>query len=145
MNDVKLVAAFAENRPGQVARFTEILARAHVNIRWVVVASTGPFGVMKFLVNDPARACEALKQAGLTAKLVDALAVEVPDRPGGLFAVSECLSSRQINLENASGFIANGRAIMILEVPDAEGASGVLREKGFHVLAQEDMQAFVQS
>ena len=28
MNDVKLVAAFAENKPGQVAHFTKILANA---------------------------------------------------------------------------------------------------------------------
>jgi hypothetical protein len=32
MNDVKLVAAFAENKPGQVAHFTKILANANINI-----------------------------------------------------------------------------------------------------------------
>src|ERR1017187_10401504 len=114
MSDVKLVAAFAENKPGQVAHFTKILANA--NIRWLAVASTGPFGVMKFLVSDPEMAYQALKHEAFVAKLVDALAIEVPDKPGGLHAVADCLAGHNINLDNASGFIANNRAIMVLEV-----------------------------
>jgi hypothetical protein len=139
MSDVKLVAVFAENKPGQVAQFTRILAKANVNIRWVNVTSTGPYGVMKFLVNDPQMACHAFKSEGLIAKLVDALAVEVPDKPGGLHEVADCLARRQINLDNASGFIANNRAIMVLEVPDAVLARDVLRQQGIRVLTQEEL------
>jgi hypothetical protein len=144
MNDVKLVAAFAENKPGQVAHFTKILANANINIRWLAVASTGPFGVMKFLVSDPEIACQALKNDGFVAKLVDALAIEVPDKPGGLHAVADCLSSHNINLDNASGFIANNRAIMVLEVLDVAKARDVLQKQGFRVLAQKELPVFKQ-
>jgi hypothetical protein len=139
MNDVKLVAAFAENKPGQVAHFTKILASANINIRWLAVASTGPFGVMKFLVSDPEMACQALKHEGFVTKLVDALAIEVPDKPGGLHAVADCLASHNINLDNASGFITNNRAIMVLEVPDAARAREVLQKQGFRVLTQKEL------
>jgi hypothetical protein len=139
MNDVKLVAAFAENKPGQVAHFTKILASANINIRWLAVASTGPFGVMKFLVSDPEMACQALKHEGFVTKLVDALAIEVPDKPGGLHAVADCLASHNINLDNASGFITNNRAIMVLEVPDAARARDVLQKQGFRVLTQKEL------
>ncbi|MGA9453050.1 MAG: ACT domain-containing protein [Verrucomicrobiia bacterium] len=139
MKDVKLVAAFAENKPGQVARFTKILASANINIRWLVVASTGPFGVMKFLVSDPKVACQALKHEGFVVKLVDALAIEVPDKPGGLHAVADCLASHNINLDNASGFIANNRAIMVIEVSDYGPARDVLQKQGFRVLAQKEL------
>ena len=139
MKDVKLVAAFAENKPGQVAHFTRILARANINIRWVAVASTGPFGVMKFLVSDPKAACQALKHDGFVTKLVDALAIEVPDKPGGLHAVADCLASRNINLDNASGFIVNNRAIMVVEVSDYGLARGILQKQGFRVLAQKEL------
>jgi len=144
MNDVKLVAAFAENKPGQVTHFTKILANAKINIRWLAVASTGPFGVMKFLVSDPEIACQALKQEGFVAKLVDALAIEVPDKPGGLHAVADCLSSHHINLDNASGFIANNRAIMVLEVLDVAKARDVLQKQGFRVLSQKELPVFKQ-
>ena len=139
MSDVKLVAAFAENKPGQVAHFTKILANANINIRWLAVASTGPFGVMKFLVSDPETAYQALKHEGFVAKLVDALAIEVPDKPGGLHAVADCLAGHNINLDNASGFIANNRAIMVLEVPDVAKARDVLQKQGFRVLAQKEL------
>jgi hypothetical protein len=142
MNDVKLVAVFAENKPGQVAHFTKILANASVNIRWVAVTSSGPFGVMKFLVNDPDLAYQTLKQDGFVAKLVDALAVEVPDQPGGLFAVADCLARHNINLDNASGFIANNRAILVLEVPNFELAIDVLRQQGFRVLTRKELPVF---
>jgi hypothetical protein len=144
MNDVKLVAAFAENKPGQVAHFTKILANANINIRWLAVASTGPFGVMKFLVSDPEIACQALKHEGFVTKLVDALAIEVPDKPGGLHAVADCLAGHNINLDNASGFIANNRAIMVLEVPDVAKARDVLQKQGFRVLAQKELPVFKQ-
>jgi len=144
MSDVKLVAAFAENKPGQVAHFTKILANANINIRWLAVASTGPFGVMKFLVSDPETAYQALKHEGFVAKLVDALAIEVPDKPGGLHAVADCLAGHNINLDNASGFIAHNRAIMVLEVPDVAKARDVLQKQGFRVLAQKELPVFKQ-
>ena len=65
MNTVKLVAVFAENRPGQAARVTGILARANINIRCITVASSGAFGVMKLLVNDPDLACRRSEHGGL--------------------------------------------------------------------------------
>jgi hypothetical protein len=139
MNDVKLVAAFAENKPGQVAHFTKILADASINIRWLAVASTGPFGVMKFLVSNPEAAREALKHEGFVVKLVDALAIEVPDKPGGLHAVADCLAKHNINLDNASGFIANNRAIMVIEVSNHDLAHEVLKKQGFHVLSQKEL------
>jgi hypothetical protein len=144
MNDVKLVAAFAENKPGQVAHFTRILANANINIRWLAVASTGPFGVMKFLVSDPETACQTLKHEGFVVKLVDALAIEVPDKPGGLHAVADCLASHNINLDNASGFIANNRAILVIEVSNHDLARDLLQKQGFRVLTQKELPVFKQ-
>jgi hypothetical protein len=94
---------------------------------------------MKFLVSDPETACQALKHEGFVVKLVDALAIEVPDKPGGLHAVADCLASHNINLDNASGFIANNRAIMVLEVPGVAKARDVLQKQGFRVLAQKEL------
>lgn len=139
MNIVKLVAVFAENKPGQTARVTGVLADARLNLRWVTVASIGAFGVMKFLVNDPELACRTLKQAGFAATQVDVLAVEVPDQPGALHAVADALAQQQINLDNTSGFVANQRAILVLEVHDVKQAGDVLRTRGYRILNQEEM------
>ena len=137
--NIKLVAVFAENKPGQTARLTRILAESKINMRWITVASIGAFGVMKFLVSDAERACETIKQAGFIATLVDVLCVEVDDRPGALHAVADTLARHQINLDNTSGFVANNRAVVILEVHDVVRTREVLQREKFRVLSQKEM------
>jgi len=138
MNTVKIVAVFAENRPGQAARVTGALERAEINIRCITVASSGNYGVMKLLVNDPKAACRVLQQEAFSATLMDVIAVEMPDRPGALHSVAECLATHDINLANTSGFVVNNRAIVVIEVQDPGKAALVLEEQGLHVLSQEE-------
>jgi hypothetical protein len=138
MNCIKLVAVFAENKPGQTARVTGILANAQVNIRCATVASTGAFGVMKLIVNEPDLACQALRHEGFAVTLMDVIAVGMPDKPGALHSVAECLYQQGINLDNTTGFVANGRAVLVLELHDAARACDILRDKGFHVLTQKE-------
>jgi len=141
MNTVKLVAVFAENKPGKVARITGILADAGINIRCITVASSGAFGVMKVLVNEPDRACQAIKHEGFAATLMDVLAVEMPDKPGALHTVVDCLAANSVNVDNTSGFIANNRAILVIEVHDVIRAFDVLQKQGLHVLTQAETLA----
>jgi hypothetical protein len=138
MSMVKLVAVFAEDRPGQAARITGVLARANINIRCVIVASSGTCGVMKLLVNKPDLACDALKQEGFAATLTDVVAVDLPDKPGALHSVANCLATHNINLCNTSGFASDNRAILVMEVQDPAQARKVLKQQGFHVLTQEE-------
>ncbi len=139
MSAVQLIAVFAENKPGQTARITGILAAADVNLRWATIANSGTFGVMKFLVDQPDAAIQHLKQQGVMATLLEALAVEVQDRPGALQAVAEALAEHNINLENTSGFVANNRAILVVEVHDLARAREVLAQRGLHLLTQDEM------
>ena len=77
MKSVKQVAVFAENKPGQAARITKILAAASLNIRCITVASSGAYGVMKLLVNEPNRAADTLRKEGIAATLMEVLAVDL--------------------------------------------------------------------
>ncbi len=61
---MKLIAVFVENRPGQTARVTRILAEAGVNIHWITIANSGSFGVMKLLVDQLDRPWRPCKPTG---------------------------------------------------------------------------------
>jgi hypothetical protein len=139
MSAVKLLAIFAENKPGQTARLTKILADAGVNICWVTIENTGSFGVMKALVDQCDLAFQQLKQKGVMVSLLEVLAVEVPNKPGALHMVADCLARHKINLENSSGFLSNKRAILILEVNDPAQAGSVLEKEGLRLLKQEEL------
>ena len=139
MSAVNLVAVFVENKPGQTARITKLLADAGVNICWVTIANSGSFGVMKFLVDQRDLAVRALKDKGLMVSLLEVLAVEVPDKPGSLQAVADLLGRNNINLDNCSGFVANNRAILVIEVHEIAQARAILEKQGLHLLTQEEM------
>jgi hypothetical protein len=139
MSAVNLVAVFVENKPGQTARITKLLADAGVNICWVTIANSGSFGVMKFLVDKRDASIRALKDKGLMVSLLDVLAVEVPDKPGSLQGVVDLLGRNNINLDNCSGFVANNRAILVIEVHELAQARAILEKQGLHLLTQEEM------
>lgn len=136
---MKLIAVFAENKPGQTARITRVLAQAQVNVFWITIASSGSFGVMKFLVDKLEPAVEHLLQGGLMVSLLEVLALEVPHECGALRRVAEALAEHGINLANCSGFVANNRAILIIEVQELAKAQAILEEQGFKLLTQQEM------
>ena len=70
---------------------------------------------------------------------LEVLAIEVKDQPGMLQAVAESLARHSINLDNTSGFVANNRAVLVLEVHDLPKARTVLEKQGLRVLTQEEM------
>ena len=139
MSTVNLIAVFAENKPGQTARITRLLAEAGVNLRWFTIANSGSFGVMRFLVDQRDNAIRALKEKGVMVSPVEVIAVEVPDKPGSLQAVADLLGRNNINLDNSSGFVAGNRAILIIEVHELAQARAILEQQGLRLLSQEEM------
>ena len=139
MNTVKLVTVFVEDKPGETARITRFLAEAGVNIRWVTIATSDKFGVMKFLVDRYDGALEALKKEGLTVSELPALAVEVKDQPGALHALAELLARHSVNVKNVSGFVANRRAVVLLEPEEFRAAQALLEQHRFRLLTQGEL------
>jgi hypothetical protein len=139
MSTVRLVTVFAENKLGEIARVTRYLAEAELNIRWVTIATTDKFGVMKFLVDRWEPAQQALQGKGLTVSTLEVVAVEIKDEPGALQTVAELLSKHAVNVENVSGFVANKRAVLVLEVQDVAKAQTVLQKHGQRLLTQKEL------
>jgi hypothetical protein len=139
MNSMNLVAVFVENKPGQTARITKILAQAGVNICWVTIASHGSFGVMKFLVDKCEVALQSLKQNGLMVSVLPVLAVEVANHPGALQEVAEFLGRNHLNLDNCSGFVTNDRAVLLIEAPQLQEAQTVLEAHGLRLITPEEI------
>jgi hypothetical protein len=139
METIRLLAIFAENKTGQLARVTSLLAEANINIRWVAIASSEAFGVVKLLVDDCDLAYRQLKHNGVPVSVLEVLAIEVADRPGGLHRVVSCLAESSINVENASGFISNHRAVLLIETKQLAEAKRVLEEKGLRLLSAQEV------
>ena len=135
------VSVFVENRPGRLERVTEILAKANVNIRAITVSGTYEYGIMKFLVDKPETALEALRSQGISAYLREILAVLMDDRPGGLNRIAKVFSQKKINVDDAYGFVIEDkkRAVLVVDVEKIREAEKVLKEEGLSTLTDEEI------
>jgi hypothetical protein len=135
------ISVFVENKPGRIERVTEILTKAKVNIRAFTVMGTYEYGVMKFLVDKPETALEALKTQGISAQKREILAVLMDDRPGGLHRVAKVFGQRKINVEDAYGFVIEDkkRAVLVVDVEKIAEAEKILREEGIATLTDEEI------
>ncbi|HSB52472.1 MAG TPA: ACT domain-containing protein [Dissulfurispiraceae bacterium] len=142
MKDVKHISIFAENKPGKLASITKVLAEEGINILGMNIASSGSFGVIKFLVDDYERGHRSLKEKGFTVSLNDVLAIEMNDRPGGFYEIAQTLSKHGINMEYAYGLpIERGRrAFLITEVDDVDKAKELLRSEHLNFLSEDDIR-----
>jgi hypothetical protein len=75
----------------------------------------------------------ALEVGGFAGSITQVIAVEVPDRPGGLAGMLELLDASSVNVEYLYCFLRPGAetAVDIVRVEDPETATRVLRDAGF--------------
>ena len=128
MDKVMQVSVFSENKPGRIEKITKIFTQENINILAISITSTNSFGIIKLLVDKCDLAYEKLKQNGFSVTINEVLAIEMKDRPGGLYEVSHILSQRGINIENAYVYVADSRAkaFLLVEVKDIENAKQLL-------------------
>jgi hypothetical protein len=136
---VEQISIFIENKSGRLAEITRILGDAGINIRALSLADTSDFGILRLIVNDVETAKAVLKEKGFTVSKTEVVAVEVPDRPGGLSSLLQTLDTDQINVEYMYAFVerCGGNAVIIFRFDETDKAIGTLKNRGFTILEGE--------
>ena len=133
---IKQISVFLENRSGRLAGVLGILAGVGANIRALSLADTNDFGILRLIVDKTDEALAALKEKNFTVRSTDVLAVEVPDRPGGLQSILQVLSTADVNVEYMYAFVTRKteKAVVIFRFEDADEALAALKAAGVSVL-----------
>jgi hypothetical protein len=136
---VEQISIFIENKSGRLAEITHILGDAGINIRALSLADTSDFGILRLIVNDVETAKAVLKEKGFTVSKTEVVAVEVPDRPGGLFSLLQTLDTNQINVEYMYAFVerCGGNAVIIFRFDETCKAIDTLKGSDFTILEGE--------
>ena len=136
---VDQISIFIENKSGRLAEITRILGDAGINIRALSLADTSDFGILRLIVNNVETAKAVLKEKGFTVSKTEVVAVEVPDRPGGLSLLLQTLDADQINVEYMYAFVerCGGNAVIIFRFDETDKAIGTLKDSGFTILEGE--------
>ncbi len=130
------ISVFIENKSGRLAEIARLLGEAGINIRALSLADTSDFGILRLIVNDREKAKQVLKEKNFTVSKTEVVAVEVPDRPGGLSEILQALDSRSINVEYMYAFVerCGENAVIIFRFDEPDNAIAVLRDTGFNIL-----------
>lgn len=97
---MKQITILTENRPGEIATVTGILARHQVNIRDIDAMEDGDHGFIMLSVDDYDEALDCLRAAGYQPVTEDAIVIRVPDEPGALAKVASRFAQANINLRS---------------------------------------------
>lgn len=135
------VSVFAENKPGKISRVTEILSRNNINIRAITISDSGDYGIIKLLLDNPARGNECLKSEGIASTLKDIVAIKIDDSPGGLHKAAAILASNNINVEDAYGFTIRekNQAVFVFQVEDVALTERLLKNAGFDIISDSEL------
>ncbi len=140
---VEQIAVFLENKSGRLAEITAILADNGINIRALSVADTADFGILRLIVDKVELAKKVLKENGFTVGKTNVLAVEVPDRTGGLATVLKSIEAAGLNVEYMYAFVnkTGENAVLIFRFEEMDKAIESLQQGGFTLLSGEQICA----
>ena len=101
---LKQISVFLENKSGRLSRVTQILKEADIDILALCVADSNEYGILRMIVDKPAKAMEELEKAKFTVSLTKVIGVAIQDNAGGLSTVIELLAKQHISMEYIYAF-----------------------------------------
>ena len=130
------ISVFLENKSGRLAEVARVLGSAGINIRALSIADSSDFGILRIIVNDNSKAVEVLRENGFTLSKTEVVAVEVPDRPGGLAKVLDLLEQKGINVEYMYAFLerSSDNAVIVFRFDENDTAIQILSSGGVTIL-----------
>jgi len=132
----KQLSVFLGNKPGRLLEVCRLLGRAGVDIKAANIAESKDYGILRLIVDKCDEALAAVKAGSFSGECTQVVAVEVPDRPGGLAQVLETIEKVGLNIEYMYGFSIRHSdcALMGFRFDDAENASKALSAAGVGIV-----------
>ena len=130
---IKQLSVFLENREGRLDEVLQMRGANDVNIVALSLADTADYGMLRMIVSDPVKGKAVLKEAGITSKLTDVVALRVPHAAGSLSKAMHELMVGGVNIEYMYAFANGADASAVMKSDDPEKVVTILRENGFDV------------
>lgn len=133
------ISVFLENRTGQLAEITQLLAQNEVDIRAISIAETADYGLARMIVDDAQKASAVLLEHGDVLSMTPVWAVEVPDTPGGLAELLGALAESNVDVEYMYSLFAhkNEKAYMVLRISDEEKFAAAMKNHHITIVGNE--------
>ena len=139
--NVHQISVFLENRAGQLAEITAVLAKNSIDLRAISIAETADYGVLRMIVDDAEKATGILLTNGYILSMTPVTVIAVPDAPGGLAPVLGILAEEHIDIEYMYSLFTHkeGQAYMVFRISDEEKFAAKLAENNMHPATKEEL------
>ena len=139
--NIHQITVFLENRTGQLAEITRLLANEHIDIRAISIAETSDYGLARLIVDDSHKASAILLQHGDILSMTPVWAVEVPDRPAGLAEMLAVLAEAHVDVEYMYSLFTHkdGYAYMVMRIHDEPRFLSALGDKRIRIVGKEEL------
>ncbi len=138
---IRQISVFLENKVGRIMEITDVLGKNDINIRALSLADTSDFGILRMIVDNIDKTLKVLKEKGFIIKESYVVAVEVPDKPGGLSGVLKVLGNNDINIEYMYAFFEQpeNKALLIFRFENPDEAVSALVDSGIEVAGEDKL------
>ena len=135
------ISVFLENRAGQLAEITDVLAQHHIDLRAISIAEAEDYGVLRMIVDNTERATSILMQHGYLMSMTPVLVVAVPDQPGGIAPVLATLAEGELDVEYMYSLFTHveGKAYIVFRVAEADKFIALLATHGITPCTREEL------
>ena len=139
--NIHQISVFLENRTGQLAEITRLLAKENIDIRAISIAETADYGLARMIVDDSHKASAILLKHGDILSMTPVYAVEVPDRPAGLAELLAVLAEAQVDVEYMYSLFTHkeGNAYMVLRISDEAKFLSTLGDNKIKIVGKEEL------
>ena len=135
------ISVFLENRTGQLAEITKLLADNGVDLRAISIAETADYGVARMIADDSQKASAILLAHGDILSMTPVWAVEVPDRAGGLAELLAILAAGGVSVEYMYSLFTHkdGMAYMVLRISEEQKFQQIAKDNGIRIMAAAEL------
>ena len=136
------ISIFLENRKGRLYEVCKLLGDNSINIRALTIAETESFGVLRIVVDKSDQAIQLLRDNHFVANFTDVVAIEVPDKPGGLASILKVFADNDVNVEYMYGFVEKftDKALLVMRFEDTDFAQQTLAKHNIRAVAEKDIE-----
>ncbi len=136
-------SVFLENRVGQLLEVVRAFQGSKVKIVALSISDAADCCIIRMILSHPEQGREILNLAELAFAENELIVVELPTGPPSLVDLCAALLQAEINIHYAYPLLIHphDRPAVALHIDNVEQAGMTLRNSGFEVLSEADLQA----
>lgn len=136
---INQLSIFIENKSGTLVKVLKLLKQEGIQLIASTIADTAEYGICRIICSEPARAYEALKNAGVAASLCEVFAIELDDEPGRAADAIELFADAGISIAYLYSFLLNGKGVLVFRTDNYDLAREVILKNKLKTIPEKDL------